>query len=55
MDDKTTYYQRTREKILNRVKEYYGNEKERLREQTKNKYRELSNEEKGHKKRLWKK
>ena len=34
------------ERILNRVKEYYENNKERLREQVRNKYRELSNEEK---------
>ena len=25
MSDKTTYYQRNRERILNRVKEYYKN------------------------------
>ena len=29
----TTYYQRNREKILNRAKDYYENDKERLREQ----------------------
>ena len=34
------------ERILNRVKEYYENNKERLREQARNNYRELSNEEK---------
>ena len=28
----TTYYQRNREKILNRAKDYYENDKERLRE-----------------------
>ena len=33
----TTYYQRNRELILNRAKGYYGNDKERLREQAKNK------------------
>ena len=32
MSDMTTYYQRNREKILNRAKEYYKNNKERLRE-----------------------
>ena len=32
-----TYYQRNRELILNRAKDYYGNDKERLREQAKNK------------------
>ena len=30
--------------ILNRVKDYYENNKERLREQAKNKYRNLSEE-----------
>ena len=37
-----TYYQRNREAILNRAKEHYKNHKERLREQARNKYRELS-------------
>ena len=27
-----TYYQRNRDVILNRAKDYYGNDKERLRE-----------------------
>ena len=36
----TTYYQRNREVILNRANEYYKNKK------AKNKYRELSEEEK---------
>ena len=40
MDDKTTYYQRNRAKILNRAKQYYEHNKERLREQGRNKYRE---------------
>ena len=30
-----TYYQRNRDVILNRAKDYYENDKERLREQTK--------------------
>ena len=30
--DNTIYYQRNREKMLNRVKDYYENDKERLRE-----------------------
>ena len=34
---KTTYYQRNREAILNRAKEYYENDKERLEEQARNK------------------
>ena len=44
----TTYYQINREVILNRAKEYYENKKELLRERerAKNKYRELSEEEK---------
>ena len=41
-----TYYQRKRGVILNRAKDYYENDKERLREQAKNKYRNLSEEEK---------
>ena len=44
MNDKTTYYQKNKEKLINRAKEYYENDKEKLREQAKNKYRELSNE-----------
>ena len=40
--------------ILNRAKDYYENDKERLREQTRDKYRNLS-EEKKIKKRIWKK
>ena len=42
MSDRTTYYQRNREIILNRAKE----KNEVLREQVRNKYRELSEEEK---------
>ena len=37
-----TYCQRNRETILNRAKEHYKNDKERLRQQARNKYRELS-------------
>ena len=36
----TTYYQRNKDIILNRANSYYKNDKERLREQTRNKYRE---------------
>ena len=39
---------------LNRAKDYYKNDKERLIEQTKDKYRNLS-EEKKQKERTWKK
>ena len=42
----TTYYQKNREIILNRTKDYYDNDKERLKEQAKNIYRNLSEEEK---------
>ena len=41
-----TYYQRNRDVILNRAKDYYENDKERLREQAGDKYRNLSEEEK---------
>ena len=39
-----TYYQKNRGVILNRAKEYYENDKERLREQVRDKYRNLSEE-----------
>ena len=42
----TTFYKKNREIILNRAKDYYENDKERLREQVKNKYRNLPEEEK---------
>ena len=51
----TTYYQKNREIILNRAKDYYENDKKRLREQARNKYRNLSEEDKNKKKRVWKK
>ena len=41
-----TYYQRNRDVILNSTKDYYKNDKERLREWARNKYRNLSEEEK---------
>ena len=40
------YYQRNRDVILNRTKEHYKNDKERLRVQARDKYRNLSEEEK---------
>ena len=46
MLDKAAYYQGNREIILNLEIEYYENNKERLREQAKNKCRELSDQEK---------
>ena len=48
-----TYNQRNRDVILNRAKDYYENDKERLREQARDKYRNLSEEEKNKKKRIW--
>ena len=51
IDNKTTYYQKNKEKILNRTKEYYENNKKRLTEQTRNKYRELSNKKRDKNKR----
>ena len=53
--DNTTYYQRNREIMLNRAKDYYENDKERLREQARNKCRNLSEEDKNKKKRIWQK
>ena len=44
-----------RDVILNRAKDYYENNKERLREQARDKYRNLSEEENNKKKRIWKK
>ena len=41
-----TYYQWNRDVILNRAKDYYENDKERLRGQARDKYRKLSEEEK---------
>ena len=38
----STYYQKKKEKLVNRVKEYYKNYRERLQEHAKNKYRKLS-------------
>ena len=42
----TTYYQRNRETILNRAKDYYKNNKEVLKDTVRNNYRELSEKEK---------
>ena len=38
------YYQRNRGVILNRAKDYYENDKESLREQARDKYRNLPGE-----------
>ena len=48
-----TYYQKNRDVILKRSKDQ--NDKERLRTQARDKYRNLSKEEKKKKKRVWKK
>ena len=37
-----TYYQRNRDMILNWAKDYYENDKEKLREQARNKYKNLA-------------
>ena len=50
-----THYQRNRDVILNRAKEYYENDKERLREQARDKYRLLSEKEKNKKRKYGKK
>ena len=41
-----TYYERNRDVILNRAKDYYKNNNELLNEKTKNKYIELHEEKK---------
>ena len=45
----TTYYQKNREVILNRAKKYYHDNIGVLREQARNKYKELSDDEKNKK------
>ena len=45
-----TYCQRNRDVILNRAKDYYENDKNRLRKQARDKYGNLSEEEKNKKK-----
>ena len=45
----TIYYQRNKAAIIKKAKDYYENDKERLREQTICKYRNLSEEEKNKK------
>ena len=48
-DADLTCYQKNRDVILNRAKYYYENDKEKLREQARDKYRNLSEEEKNKK------
>ena len=51
-----TYYQKNRDVILNRAKDYYENDKGKLREKARDKYRNLQEEDKNNKKkRMWKK
>ena len=45
----TTYYQENRYVIPDRAKDYYENDKKRLREQARNKYRNLSEKDKNKK------
>ena len=47
-----TYYQKNGDVILNRAKNYYENDKEKLRVQARDEYRSLSEEEKNTKKRI---
>ena len=49
-----TYYQRNLDVILNRAKDYCENDKEKLRGQARDKYKNLSEEEKNKKRRIWK-
>ena len=44
-----THYQKTRDVILNRAKDYYENDKERLTEHARDKYRNLCEEQKNKK------
>ena len=44
-----TYYQRNRDVILNRAKDYHEDEKKRLREQARGKYRNVPVEDKNKK------
>ena len=50
-----TYYQQNQDVIINRAKDYNENHKERLRRQARNKYRNLSEEEKNKKREYGKK
>ena len=47
--DEKTQYQKNRDVILNRPKDYYENDKERLKKQARDEYRNLSEEEKNKK------
>ena len=47
--DNIIYYQRNRDVALNKAKEYYKNNNERLKKQTWDKYRNFSEEDKNKK------
>ena len=47
--DNTTYYEKNRDKALNKAKEYYKNNNKRLKKQARDKYRNLSEEDKNKK------
>ena len=47
--DNTTYYQRNRDIALNKAKEYYKNNNKGLKKQARDKYRNLSEEDKNKK------
>ena len=47
--DNTSYYQRNRDIELNKAKEYHKNNNERLKKQGRDKYRNLSEEDKNKK------
>ena len=46
MSETLSYYQRNRDKILNRAREYYKKNKETINEKRKKKYKELNDAEK---------
>ena len=50
----TTYHQRNNDVMLNRARDYYENNKERLREQARYKHRNLSEEKKNKKRKYGK-
>ena len=47
-----TYYQKNRDVILNRAKDYYENDKERLREQARDKQKKKSKKKRKKKKKI---
>ena len=53
--DNTTYYQRNRDKALNKAKEYQKNNNDRLKKQARDKYRNLFEEDQNKKREYGKK